>query len=490
MILLGRAVRSFRYRVIRAIAFTAVVLTVLLLLLGAHVRGKSPLDAWHVVWLPSEFRERDAKTVADLSVYMARESTLFQELEMFVLGLGEQDRSAAWIRYSLDGISNPCNFAVNWNRTFVLEPKGAPRGAALLLHGLTDSPYSLRSAGEALREHGFHVVAPRLPGHGTVPGALTRIRWQDWAAAVRIAARHAVSLADDGSFVVVGYSNGAALALEYSLEALSDKALRVPDHIVLLSPEVGITRFARFSTWPCSLSRIPWLRPLAWKSVAMEIEPYKYNSFPFNAALQAHRLTMYVDKQLAQMEEQGALSAMPPILTFASLVDATVLVEDIVTRLYARLPDNGSELVIYDMNRAAEVKPFYQKDPAKRMVALMKARQRNYTLTALTDISEKDNVIAEITVRPGHSEPETPVSTGLTWPVDVYSLSHVALPFSPDDPIYGRGENKGGGKWRLGSLSPRGERGVLRIPPGYFLRLRYNPFFSYQQEKIRRTLSE
>ena len=34
----------------------------------------------------------------------------------------------------------------------------------------------------------------------------------------------------------------------------------------------------------------------------------------------------------------------------------------------------------------------------------------------------------------------TPVSEselGLAWPQDVYSLAHVALPFPPDDPLYG-----------------------------------------------------
>ena len=57
------------------------------------------------------------------------------------------------------------------NRTHENGPEN-PRGVAVMLHGLTDAPYSLESVGRMLRERGFHVVWLRLPGHGTIPGAL------------------------------------------------------------------------------------------------------------------------------------------------------------------------------------------------------------------------------------------------------------------------------------------------------------------------------
>ena len=37
--------------------------------------------------------------------------------------------------------------------------------AILLLHGLTDAPYSLHAVGAEFRERGFDVVSLRLPGH-------------------------------------------------------------------------------------------------------------------------------------------------------------------------------------------------------------------------------------------------------------------------------------------------------------------------------------
>ena len=62
----------------------------------------------------------------------------------------------------------------------------------MLLHGLTDSPYSLRHIARRYRDLGFVAVAIRMPAHGTVPAALTEVEWEDWDAATRLAVREAV----------------------------------------------------------------------------------------------------------------------------------------------------------------------------------------------------------------------------------------------------------------------------------------------------------
>ena len=46
---------------------------------------------------------------------------------------------------------------------------------------------------------------------------------------------------------------------------------------------------------------------------------------------------------------------MPPILTFQSVVDFTVSTPAVISALYALLPANGSELVLFDLNRAAKI---------------------------------------------------------------------------------------------------------------------------------------
>jgi carboxylesterase len=59
----------------------------------------------------------------------------------------------------------------------------APRAAVLLLHGFTGSPQGMRPWGEALRDAGFAVHCPVLPGHGSHWQDLALARHPDWAEA-------------------------------------------------------------------------------------------------------------------------------------------------------------------------------------------------------------------------------------------------------------------------------------------------------------------
>lgn len=110
---------------------------------------------------------------------------------------------------------------------------GGPRTAALLLHGFTGSPSSLLPVARALAAAGFEARAPLLPGHGTHWRDLDRTGWDDWAAAARSALLDLAGAAD--RVVVVGHSNGGALAL--------DLAERLPDMVtglVLINPAISL----------------------------------------------------------------------------------------------------------------------------------------------------------------------------------------------------------------------------------------------------------
>ena len=74
---------------------------------------------------------------------------------------------------------------------------------------------------------------------------------------------------------------------------------------------------------------------------------------------------------------------------------------------------------------------------------------------------------------------------GLAWPPEVFSLTHVAIPFPPDDPLYGiEGPTKAAGLLPIGRLSPRGERAVLTVGTDTLMRLSSNPFFPFVAERI------
>ncbi len=51
----------------------------------------------------------------------------------------------------------------------------------LLLHGYTATAAEVRLLAEKLHSTGYTVAAPLLPGHGTHPDDLNRVRWQEWA---------------------------------------------------------------------------------------------------------------------------------------------------------------------------------------------------------------------------------------------------------------------------------------------------------------------
>ncbi len=86
---------------------------------------------------------------------------------------------------------------------------GGPHGA-LVLHGFTGNPASMRPLAEALAAAGFAVDLPLLPGHGTSVDDMQTTTWADWSAAAD-AAYTALAARVTGRIVVVGLSMGGAL---------------------------------------------------------------------------------------------------------------------------------------------------------------------------------------------------------------------------------------------------------------------------------------
>ena len=97
------------------------------------------------------------------------------------------------------------------------------------------------------------------------------------------------------------------------------------------------------------------------------------------------------------------------------------------------------------------------------------------------DAASFDAVLRE---RAAGGDAVTTAALGLSWPDEVYSLSHIALPFSPDDPLYGDDPNSENPGIRLGRLALHGENNTLSIPPAMMTRQRWNPFHSIMTARI------
>jgi carboxylesterase len=82
---------------------------------------------------------------------------------------------------------------------------------ALVLHGFTGNPGSMRGVAEAFAAAGYHVELPRLPGHGTTVDDMLTTGWSDWTAEAEAAYQRLASRAS--SIVVAGLSMGGSLTL-------------------------------------------------------------------------------------------------------------------------------------------------------------------------------------------------------------------------------------------------------------------------------------
>jgi alpha-beta hydrolase superfamily lysophospholipase len=444
-----------------------------------------PLKLWHTE-VPHEL-EADEIDKTDWAAWLKAEDAVFGAVKASVTDkLPAEDRIPA-NRFFDGSPMNPARLVRDWNRTQVVMPEAAPRGAVVLLHGLTDSPYSLRHIAAHYRERGFVAVTIRMPGHGTVPAGLTRVEWTDWMAAARLAVRHAREVAKDGPLHVVGYSNGGALALKYTLDAMEDPGLGRPDQVVLISPMIGITSFARFAGvlgWPAVF---PPFAKAAWLDVLPEYNPVKYNSFPVNAARQSSQLVRNLDAQFTRLWNQGALKELPPILAFQSVVDATVSVPALFENLYSRIPDNGSAIVLFDRNWSADASALVRPEKANLTADIVPPGPRRYTVTVVQNSPHVARAMADTVVAESNQLTSAPLAS--EYPVHFYSLSHVALPFPVGDSLYGIAPDPADSMGvQLGTVAVRGERGVLIVGSDTLMRATCNPFFDYVLERIDATL--
>ncbi len=453
------------------------------LLVGRAIQSLNgpELAPWHTT-VPDEPRAA-ALDAMDWPAWLAAEASAFDQVSREVVArLPEAERQRG-NRYWASSPNHPASFARDWNRSFVLEPDGAPRGAVVLLHGLTDSPYSLRHIAMRYRAMGFIAIGLRVPGHGTVPGALTRAVWEDWAAATRLAMREARRrLGPELPVHVVGYSNGGALALRHALDAIENPALVRPARIVLLSPMVGVSPFAGLAGLVALPAMLPAFDSAAWLSVLPEFNPFKYNSFPAQAGLQTHRLTAALQPQIARLAADGRLAGLAPVLAFQSVLDSTVLTRALIDRLFALLPDNGSHLVLFDRNRATPLAGLLRPAQAVEPEALLPAAPRRFALSIIGN-SAGQAAVSE-TRTPAGASAATTQPLGLEYPVEFYSLSHVALPFPPEDGLYGVAQGQAEFGIRLGAIAAHGETGALLVGPDQLQRASWNPFFAWMLAMI------
>ncbi|MFM1895612.1 MAG: hypothetical protein RLZZ385_686 [Pseudomonadota bacterium] len=177
----------------------------------------------------------------------------------------------------------------------------------LLTHGLTDSPYLLRTVAQRLqRAYPCALVRGLLmPGHGTVPGDLLDVHRQDWLRTIDWAVEGYRGLVNE--LYLVGYSNGSAISLRHVQTHADDDLVA---GLILLSPGLKARESA------ATLS--PYARYVVkWAGQGEDRDAAKYESMAMNAAAEFHLLTLEV---MAAAADTPAL----PIMMVMSADDMTV----------------------------------------------------------------------------------------------------------------------------------------------------------------------
>ena len=177
-----------------------------------------------------------------------------------------------------------------------------PTGA-LLQHGFSGCPASMRPMGRWLADRGISVVGPRLPGHGTSWEDLEDTTWQDWEAEAEAAL---LDLAARCSTVIAaGLSMGGAMVLHL--------AAKHPDKVkgvVAVNPDVRRPELA--------LAPIARLFTRTSKGVGNDIkkpgqDEIVYERVPLKAAAQLGRFYRMVQREIP--------SVRVPLLVFSSPED-------------------------------------------------------------------------------------------------------------------------------------------------------------------------
>lgn len=212
--------------------------------------------------------------------------------------------------------ANPDEMAkiVEGNAPFELKPaascargQGKPyRRGVLLTHGLTDSPYFMHNLARMFQQNCFRVMAILLPGHGTRPGDLLEVSWQDWVKAEAYGTDRLAAEVDE--VYLAGFSTGGALSVYQSQH---DERVR---GLFLFSPALRISSLAAFANVHKIYS---WAAPSAkWLDIMPDKDLYKYESFPANAAAQIYDLIKAVEAQ--------SQAVAIPVFAAASEDDTTV----------------------------------------------------------------------------------------------------------------------------------------------------------------------
>ena len=184
--------------------------------------------------------------------------------------------------------------------------------AILLIHGLTDSPYSYHDLAQFFYQQGFTVRTLLLPGHATAPSDLLDVSYQQWQQATQYAIER--TLMDFEQVYLGGFSTGGALIFDYLMQhKQADEKIK---GLFMWSPA---SKAKSDRAWLAQY--VDYIPFVDWLDLDADIDFAKYESFPYNAAAQVHSLmSRIVGEQALASRKMHEI----PVFVVASEHDQTI----------------------------------------------------------------------------------------------------------------------------------------------------------------------
>lgn len=313
--------------------------------------------------------------------------------------------------------------------------------AILLIHGLTDSPFSFHDLSQFFYQQGFTVRTLLLPGHGTAPSELLNTEYEAWQQAAKFAIEQ--TLNDYQQVYLGGLSTGGALIFDYLMQQK-----HVDEKIKGLFMWSPASKAKSDLAWLAQyIDAIPFVD---WIDLDADIDFAKYESFPYNAGAQVHAImSLVVGSDVLASRQLHSI----PLFVVASEHDQTIDTEHtlkLVQEWQLASPEEQmkkSVLIYYGDNK---------KLPNK-----------------LTDLMEV--IVPECS-------PESLCS-------EIFDVSHIATTNSPENPHYGvNGQYRNCGHYvtdierykacKQGKQIIKGEITAMNLTRGFPIqRLTYNPYY-------------
>lgn len=229
---------------------------------------------------------------------------------------------------------------IKTNCPFEMNCDSDSRKGVLLLHGLYDSPSIMQSVASHFAQKNFKVRTLLLPGHGTVPGDLLDIKFQDWLACAEFAKNTLKNEVDE--LYLAGFSTGGLIATYLSLtqpEKIRGLFLWAPAFML----SHALSYMAQYH------KNLSWLLPHPqWLCMMEELDYAKYRSFSVNSLCQVYDLAKEVkvllQKQTLNVPSFWVLTRHDEVLNSNALV-----------KIFMQQTTADSEMIYYAPNETAFV---------------------------------------------------------------------------------------------------------------------------------------